>query len=211
LILGGGARAGSPDPGRRRAGLDADEIALWYGVALTSVARTVVDLARADRGAGLAAADAALAERLTSRDALRAAAARCSGWPGNASARWVADHADPLAESPLESLTRACLMTGGLPRPQLQAVIRDELGFVGRVDLLWPVHRVIVEADGRVKYQQPRDVWNEKRRQDRLVRLGYRVERVTWADVVDHPHRTVGWVRDALEAASRSTSSFGCP
>ncbi len=171
----------------------------WFGVPVTTVARTVSDVSRQDRRGGLIMADAALAERLATLDELQTAVDRCARWAGARSAQWVLAHADRLAESPLESLTRACLLIGGLPAPQLQAVIRDGDGPIGRVDMLWREQRVIVEVDGRLKYNRPRDVWNEKKRQDRLARAGYRVERVINAEVVEDEARMVARVRRALE------------
>jgi hypothetical protein len=193
-----GTRASTASIRLWRAGLDQAEISRWHGSSVTGVARTVADLSRIDRGWGLVAADAAIADRLMTDDALWAAVSRCAGWPGAAGMRWVADRADGGSESPLESLTRGCLLAAGLPAPRLQVRIDDAAGFVGRVDMLWPDERVIVEADGRLKYQKPRDVWDEKKRHDRLVRLGFVVERVIWSDVQDHPARTVTRIREAL-------------
>ncbi len=170
----------------------------WYGAPVTTIARAVADIARHDRGGALVVADAALAERLVTIDQLRAAAALCAGWPGGRSVQWVVAHADPLAESPLESLTRACLLIAGLPKPELQVRIRDADGLIGRVDLLWREQRVIVEADGELKYRAPRDLWNEKKRQDRLIRTRHQVERVTNDDIVGDEVRTIARIRRAL-------------
>jgi very-short-patch-repair endonuclease len=172
--------------------------ASWYGVPITTIARTVADIARQDRGGALVVADAALAERLVTIDDLQAAATLCARWPGGRSAQWVVAHADRLAESPLESLTRACLLIGGLPKPELQVRIRDADGLIGRVDLLWREQRVIVEADGELKYRGPRDLWNEKKRQDRLIRTRHQVERVTNDDIVGAEARLVARIRRAL-------------
>ena len=55
--------------------------------------------------------------------------------------------AEPRAESPLESVLRLRLHDDGFPPPQLQAEIA---GF--EVDMLWPKQRLVLEADGRLKY-----------------------------------------------------------
>jgi hypothetical protein len=163
--------------------LSAAEIGSWFGAPVTSLARTVIDLARNDRRAGLVATDAALHERVVSADDLVAAARRCSGWPGARAAREIVTLASSLAESPLESLTRLCVLDAGLPTPQLQVRITDPRdGWRCRVDLLWPEQRVVLEADGKIKYTDA-VIWREKRRQVRLERLGYRVLRAIWADV----------------------------
>ena len=85
----------------------------------------MIDIARTSRCDGLIAADAALREQLTSTVELEATASSCVGWPGITDARWVIDRADSLAESALESFTRACLLERGVPGPVLQAQIRD--------------------------------------------------------------------------------------
>ena len=111
------------------------------------------------------------------------AAGRCAGWPGARAARDVVALASPLAESPLESLTRLGLVDAGLPEPRLQVRIVDPSdGWWCRVDMLWAEERVVLEADGKVKYTDA-ELWREKRRQHRLERLGYRVVRAIWADV----------------------------
>lgn len=66
----------------RSAALRADELSAWYGAPVTSVARTVSDLARGDRRAGLVAADAALHERIVTPTELAEATRRGTGWPG---------------------------------------------------------------------------------------------------------------------------------
>ena len=178
-----------------RATLTADEIETWYGVPVTSVARTVTDIARRNRSAGLLTADAALREGLVTQPQLVASARACFGWPGARSAAWVATHADPRSESPLESLTRAALIGADFPTPELQVWI-SAAG--ARVDLLYREQRVVIEADGLLKYTDPDVLREEKKRHERLVRAGYRVVRVMWSDVDPDPSPAVALVRAAL-------------
>lgn len=155
----------------------------------------MTDIARASRPAGLVAADAALHERLLTPAELVAAVTGCAGWPGARMAREVAALASPLAESPLESLTRLCVLDARLPAPALQVPIVDPAdGWNCRVDMLWAPQRVVLEADGRLKYTD-RELWREKRRQHHLERLGYRVVRAIWDDVTTHPEELVKQVR----------------
>jgi very-short-patch-repair endonuclease len=178
-----------------RARLPVGDRAEWFGAPMTIVARTIVDLARIDRMQGLVAADAALHERLVTTSDLARQLEGCAGWPGAARAREVLAAASSLAESPLETLTRLCLLDAGLPSPELQVRIGRD-----RVDMLWRHERVVVEADGRLKYRDD-ELWKEKRRQERIERLGFRVVRVLWADVVDHPDETAARVRAALRGS----------
>jgi very-short-patch-repair endonuclease len=172
------------------------EVTTWFGADVTTLARTVVDLARHSRRDGLVAADAALREHLVTPEDLGKALTTAVGWPGVRAAREVVRLASPLAESPLESLVRLALHDDGFPPPQLQVRIAWY-----RVDFAWPRQRVIIEADGRVKYSGD-ELWREKRREHELRRRGYTVIRVLWTDVL------TGWpvIRQMLAAALASPS-----
>lgn len=173
---------GVPDPGR-----------VVHGVRVTSVVRTVVDLARTRSfESGLAAADHALRHGLVDPDGLRAEAA---GVParvrGRPQALLVAELADARSMSPGESLSRARMFTLRLPRPALQVPVYDTDGLVGVADFGW--HGVVGEFDGRRKYAVPdgadarvaeRALWAEKLREDRLRRR-CRVARWVWRDAVE--------------------------
>jgi hypothetical protein len=155
----------------------------WFGVQITTPERTIVDLSRGDRGAGLMAADCALRDGLVTRESLYLALRWCAGWPGARSARLVASLADPLSESPLESLVRLALHESEFPAPELQVEVSVAGGQRSyRVDFMWRASRLILEADGRIKYNTS-ELWDEKRREMELTRAGFRVERVVWADL----------------------------
>jgi predicted transcriptional regulator of viral defense system len=65
------------------AALPDSHVTTWGGVAVTSVARTVVDLARTSSfRAGVVAADCALHRELTTKAELSAVLADCGRWPG---------------------------------------------------------------------------------------------------------------------------------
>jgi hypothetical protein len=165
--------------------------ALLEDLPITTPARTVVDLLRTstDRFEAQALADGALRTGVAPASVARVLA-ECSGWPGINQARRAWDLADGLAESPLESRSRLWMREGGLPEPQAQARIADRSGLViARVDFLFRAQRTVVEADGRVKYDDPAPtrspgsvLWEEKLREDRLRDLGFEVVRATWAD-----------------------------
>lgn len=152
--------------------------------------------------AGLVAVDAALHRGLATPDGLARAADRAGL---SAVARQRVDHvlglADRACESPGESLTRLLLHGLGV-KFRSQVDIRDGTQFVARVDFL--VHeRVVVEFDGLVKYEGARgreELAREKRREDRLRRLGYEVIRLTWADL-DNPADLARRLGEALARA----------
>ena len=161
----------------RSASLLGASLTKWFGTVVSNVPRTVVDLARLSRHDGIMAADAALHESLTTREALRREVARQAGWPGVRQARFVVEFADGDAESPLESLVRLALYEDGFPAPKLQQVIA---GY--QVDFYWPEYRLVLEADGRLKYRGA-EGWEEKKRQLAIARTDCFVERAIWADL----------------------------
>jgi very-short-patch-repair endonuclease len=84
-----------------------------------------------------------------------------------------------------------------------QVEVRDRDGdLIGRVDLLVEGTKLVVEFDGKLKYADgdAEVLWAEKRREDRLRRLGYTVIRVSWADL-HRPGLVATLVRQALAAA----------
>jgi very-short-patch-repair endonuclease len=161
----------------RGATLSENEITSWFGAPITCVARTLCDLARLDPADGLMAADAALRESLVDRVDVGQALRSAVGWPGVRQAREILGMADPRAESPLESLTRLKLHRSGFPAPELQYAIA---GY--EVDFCWPDRRLVLEADGRLKYSDDA-LWEEKKRQLAIARQHWHVERVIWPEV----------------------------
>lgn len=109
---------------------------------------------------------------------------------------------DAKRESVGESRLGVLAIAAGI-RLVPQVTIVDEDGdFVARVDFVVEGTRIVVEFDGKVKYTEggPDALFAEKRREDRLRRLGYTVIRVTWADL-EHPGRVAAWIRSAVAAA----------
>ena len=163
--------------------------------AVTSLARTTVDLARtltydkavaiADRGLALGADPAQLEECLQQ-------ARRWYGCPG---ARRVIGFADPRSESVGESFSRIRMRELELPEPVLQFEVVDENGYlVGKSDFAWPDRRTLGEFDGAVKYgrlrrpgETPEEaVHREKLREDALRDHGWEIARWIWDDL-RHP------------------------
>lgn len=194
------------------AGLPAHHTTVVDGLPVTTVARTVLDLARRlPWEEAVILADDALHRGLLHRDELERALRDCAVWPGVRQAARVVAAADGRAESPLETVCRLVFAGHGLPPPDLQGLIVDErAGWFARVDFLWADRRTVVEADGRLKYTRPADLWDEKLRQERIEELGYAVLRVTWAQVTRAPQDTVARVLRAFARGAllgrRSTS-----
>lgn len=148
------------DSGKRRgnihlyvAALDPSEMTMLAGYPGTTLARTVVDLARSlPLAQAVIPGDAALRAGLT-RSELDAGLLLAGGRRGIIRARRTAEFLDGRSESPGESMSRALVTRTGLPSPDLQREIIDQDGcLVGRVDFLWDAQQTVGEFDGKVKY-----------------------------------------------------------
>lgn len=179
-----------------------DEMIEVHGMLVTSVARTVVDLAvSADRRTAIATADRALlvdpfgrTNPLATRDELWEAYSARGNFRGRGRARDIIEFASTGAESPLESVSRWNMRAMNCPPPEVQREFRDHAGVIGRVDFYWDQHGLVGEADGDAKYLDSalrggltaaEVVLAEKRREDRIRALGPRVTRWPWAVGVD--------------------------
>lgn len=168
--------------------LDGGDTVTVDGIVLTSVLRTVADVAVLHSPlSGLAMADFVLASHQADAGEVREAISRHPRLRRDDPALTVAALASPHAESPGESWCRWALHSAGLPAPCEQVSIWDDrYGFVGRVDFAWPDRGVILEFDGLIKYQGPHGadaVADEKWREDRLRALGWIVIRCGWRDL----------------------------
>jgi hypothetical protein len=166
-----------------------------FNVPVTSVARTVADLAR--QGAfqeGVVVADWALHAHLTTRAELNAAITGCVGWPGLRGARRAIAFSDERSESVLESLARVIMHEAGLPSPDLQVELHDDYGaLIARVDFLWPRYRTAGEADGAVKYEKYGLTARQQLDRDKKVRAaGYDLVHFDWQGIVYETDRVIG-------------------
>jgi hypothetical protein len=120
--------------------------------------------------------------------------------------RRVVELAEPATESPMETRLRILLIEAGLPRPQVQVWLADQRGaFVGRADLYYPSHRLVIEYDGGNHRDR---LVEDDRRQNALVSAGYRVLRFTAADLLGHPEAVIAQVRAALSRRQRPRSQY---
>jgi very-short-patch-repair endonuclease len=110
--------------------------------------------------------------------------------------------AHPAAENGFESVSRARLLLGGVPTPEVGYPVRGDDGRTYWADLAWPALRVLGEADGRLKYDRPGALYAEKRRQEALERAGWIVVRWTWDELLRTPEVVVARVLAALDRAA---------
>jgi hypothetical protein len=195
-----------------RATLLDEEVTHLDGTPVTAMPRTLIDLARTvTLAAGVVSVDAALHQKLVTKDELRAVIERCQFWPNVRRAARTVALADGRAESPLESVSRLVLdLRLHLPRPQPQGVIRDKDGLiVGRCDFYWDEFGVFGEADGRSKYTERDVLTDEKGRQEDLENLGLIAVRWGWRDVRYDQQRLRRRIFNAFERGRlRDASGF---
>ncbi len=201
---GTGSRTGRPGVRVHAAALPAGHQTSWRGVPLTSVARTVVDLARASSfRAGVVVADSALRTKRTSKADLQSVLTDCHRWRGIQQARQVVAFSDARSESVFESISRVVFRDQGLPPPELQAWVGDE-DVVGRVDFLWSAYRTIAEADGAVKYANPAQAMAQLQRDARLREAGFEVVHFTWDEIIYVPAQVAASIRAAFRRRLRA-------
>ncbi|NEE03286.1 type IV toxin-antitoxin system AbiEi family antitoxin domain-containing protein [Phytoactinopolyspora halotolerans] len=164
----------------RIANLPAWHMTALNNVAVMSPAWVVADLARTRPiSHALVTADAVARMRIDLQDPI----GHMRGWLRVERARWIARYADPLAESPIETLGRFTVIEFGLPMPVLNAWVGDGKPEF-RVDGLWPFHWAAYEADGALKYDNRPDasaiVAKQSEREWRLRQMGLDLVRYQW-------------------------------
>lgn len=184
-----------------------------YGQLVTDPLRTAIDLARGQPlHHALISLDAGLRvamRRGLSRTAAEALLARRwnesrSGNGMRAVGRAIA-HADPLAESPLESMVRGRVVAAGLPTPRLQVPVTGASGRHYRADMGLDLpgdtpgtFNLLIEADGLGKYAAAEDLASEKRRQHDMERQGRTFVRVLYDEAFSRPTEFLATIRRLL-------------
>ncbi len=172
----------------------------------TTAARTAVDVA-ATRPLleSLAVVDAALARRTATPTELQTEHGALTS--ARTKAGIALEMGSGLSGSPAESVCRVRFRELGVAEPVQQHVFARAGGGSAIVDFWFPEHGVVIEVDGRGKYEDPAMLdgrstadahWREKRRED-FVRSFPEVRavvRLSWSDLM-HPDR----VRAALRRA----------
>jgi predicted transcriptional regulator of viral defense system len=203
-------------PGRNRSGragvrvhsaqLPADHVMIKYGMPVTTVARTIVDLGRSlEFRAGVVACDSALHQHQVTKADLEKVLTECERWAGNKRAADVVAFADERAESVLESLARVVFRDYGLPPPELQVWVGGA-EVVGRVDFLWRRFRTVVEVDGRMKYGDPSRAVKQLDRDRQLRDAGYEVVHFGWRHITEDHGYVNATIKRAFERGTRAPS-----
>lgn len=156
------------------------EVSVYRGIPVTTVPRTLVDLAPRLGFDELAAA-------CHEADVLHGTApgatlAIARGRPGAQKLRAILDGDHPTVLSRLEKLFLAALAADVLPRP-----ITNRPQGAHYVDCRWPGRRLTVELDS-YRFHHTRHAWEQDRERERAARArGDEFRRYTWRDVAEEP------------------------
>ena len=172
------------------------------GLPVTTVARTLVDLASLGRRRRLEIAlDDAIAARLVTLPdvgrCLTSIARR--GKPGVRLLSTLLDQRGPGYIPPASRLERALfdlLEQGGEPPPRRQFPFPGRMPGEGRVDAAYPDARLVIEVDGRRWHNRTADFARDRDRDNEAARAGWRTLRLLYEDVIGAPEETCRLVRD---------------
>jgi very-short-patch-repair endonuclease len=155
----------------------------WRGIPVTTVQRTIVELAATLYEDDLARAfHQAVVRHHTGPDQVESVLSRRHNWPGSSNLRRVIWGDIPVTLSRLEKRFLARLRAASLPPPEVNRRVDGRY-----VDCRWPRHRLTVELDG-YRYHQTRHAWEQDRQREREARArGDEIRRYTWRDVTENP------------------------
>jgi len=188
--------------------LTAGEVTMHRRFRLTSLARTLVDLASVfDDGWLRAAFDSAVRQDKKNVGRIWRALARCGrGCRGVSRLRRLLEEyrrGEEVPDSAMESLGVELAQATGR-KPKLHYNVCDGERHVAEVDLAWPELWLCVQFDGW-KYHCTRQAFVKDRAQDRaLFHLGWTVLRYPWDDVVHEPDSVIEGLVRSFELLSRS-------
>jgi very-short-patch-repair endonuclease len=174
--------------------LTAEDVTHAKGLPVTTVARTLVDLAsvltphRLER-----VVHRAEHLRLLDTHSLDEQLARAQGRPTNAlrgAVERLASREPDITRSELEERFLTLVLDEQFPRPEVNATVGAH-----EVDFLWRAERLIVETDGAATHATPTAFERDRRRDAELAAMGFRVLRFTYAQVVETPRAVAAALR----------------
>jgi predicted transcriptional regulator of viral defense system len=190
--------------GRRKPGivahtgrLAANDVTDVEGIPVTTVARTLLDLAEVVRIRELRRAVIRAEElRIFDLRAVDEVLARANGRRGTKALLAVLDDLVGRpggSKEELEALALDLIRASGLPLPAVNTLVGDY-----EADLLWRDQRLVVELDSW-KHHGTRAGFERDRRRDADLQLaGYRVLRLTWRQITREPDWAVARIRAFL-------------
>jgi predicted transcriptional regulator of viral defense system len=185
----------------RDGALSSRETTVIHRIPCTTVERTLLDLAGT---VSIATLRRALSEaevlRVVDLPTVRALLRGHRGRRGVARLRLVLDELHPdtkRTRSELERMFLGMCDRHSLPKPKVNAKLSVN-GKTLEPDFLWPDAGLIVEADSRRFHGTDSAFQHDRRREQELQRVGWRVSRCTWEQVEYEPRRLAAIIRDLL-------------
>ncbi len=166
-----------------------DELSDVRGIPVTSLFRTVFDLAAvvSKREVERAFHETEV-RQLTDRVSLPQLLTRHPGRRGAGTVREILAGGEPagFTQNDFEEMFVAFLDANDLPRPRFNATLPIR-GRLLRPDCMWPAERLIAELDGRAVHGTERAFENDRRRDRILLVDGWRSTHITWLQLRDEP------------------------
>jgi hypothetical protein len=195
---------------RRTRRLPPEDVEVLRGIPVTTVARTLLDLA------GCVPAQV-LQRAVHEADVLRlldvgAVLTTTDRNPGRGGTRALRDALGVSATDPANSVfaerfLKLCV-DHGLPSPRL-AVHLDGGDRLYEIDALFPVEAVVVELDGQAVHATARRFQTDRRRDSVLASRGFQTLRSTWRRLEEEPEAIAGELRRILELRKLRVSPVG--
>jgi len=182
----------------RRTVLDGADLTARRAIPVTTVARTILDVAAALRGRRLEQVIRRASRlRLFDLRDQRRALERGGRQPGAAElgrllAALHGRGTDDLRSRMEVAFAQLC-DDYGLPRPTVNGVVLGE-----RVDFHWPGATLVVETDGFEFHAMPTTFADDRRRDQKLTLAGFTVVRLTWEQVTGERRATAAMVSALL-------------
>jgi very-short-patch-repair endonuclease len=173
------------------------------GIPITTVARTLVDLAAVlDERRLRRAVHEAEVLRLLDVAAVEASIERANGRRGLVTLRRLLDVPAPPTRSELEAAFLDLCGDAAVPAPRVNARVRVGARTV-TVDFLWPEHGLVVETDGAAAHHTRRAFEDDRRRDVDLQLAGLRVARFTWRRLTREPGEVAAALQGLLGHAAQ--------
>ena len=183
-----------------RSSLRDDEWVVEDGIPVTSVFRTIFDLAAV---AGKREVERAWHEaevrQLTDRVSLPMLLGRYPGRRGTRVLREVLGSDEPvgITRNDFEEAFLALVDACGLPRPRMNADLAVRGRFI-EIDALWEHERLAAELDSRGVHGTKKRFESDRQRDRILVAEGWKTMRVTWLQLQEEPAEIAADLRLAL-------------
>ncbi len=206
------ARSGRRGPPRveihRVTALAVDDVTCLRNLPITTIARTLLDLATVLSPHALErAVNQAEVLQVLDVTAVRAAIDRTPNRKGTKHLRAILSVPSPgPTRSKLEYRFLALCRRGDVQIPRLNTHV-DTGGRLVEVDALWPQERLVAELDGGAVHHTPKAFEDDRAKDAALAARGYLVVRFTWHRITHEPRAVQAELRRILALRARDCAA----